>query len=856
MAIPSEPAVAVIRVELRAIERLYDIDAHRRVIGTQADPQVVLDRSTPGTGQMRRGDLVDEYGRVVERARGVMPGVYQSLRITGADVGMRTFSRARAQPPSHVWIYMFTSSDAAGASMTLAGEWWADTDGLRAVDLRAQAGKSTRFASGPVLAALHLEVRTLVREQGPHHWFLCSQYQLPWARLGAMAATGERLASRCHRLFDEMWTDGRVDGGPPKTMWELGDALRDGKPLSFVVYVVDPLVEAVTRTVRYVAVLDAWQAVTRELAKDDEYRLAKRIEGIPRPHADLVAGGLGHYLLGKERESRRLLDLVLALHDDLMRWIGRSQKRERSTRELGGAMVHADTWYFGDGVAGASPRAKADDAWTSPFCAQVDDLNHEDTPDASFGGVGAVVAFVHARLGDLADGQAFMREMVIAADNNRLPDADGGAGLLFECRRKASATVAETVAGLMQHYAPAWVMAYRAEALPKLAALALKLKVFELSKKYKYKALRTKRWRARKTHKRLEAEGAEKLAEYYHLEVDVASVRRLGMTQRALDRLMVGIELFNLHASLRDFAQEKDPWAALGLLGSSIDAYSAMTKLSPRLERVSVTLGGVTRTVEIAPMLSVLSSSVDVVLGARDAIASTNAAQRSGHVMRTMGAYLTIGGTFASATPWGAVMTIAGVALQSAGSWIASVSDDLQVFLRHCRWGERSRLDGVVAVFSDSNGFGYDGPLESLRGDTAAQLRALDWLMYRFDPRFEVFDGGPALSTSFLFLTMNPPEGLGPRSRWTVDLEVLARGTSRVMKRYQWSSTEDEDNVEISANEQLVVIDCPPPVLDGRARIGAQWGKVKVRGTIVLDVLGDGREHVTRRIDRDFDLPW
>ncbi len=853
MAIPSAPAVAVIRVELRVVERLYDVVARRRVIGTQADPLVVFDNSM---GPVRRGDLVDEQGRVVERVRGAMTGVYQSLRITGADVGMRTFARARANPPSEVWIYMFTSRDADGASMSLAGEWWADAEGLRAVDLSAQAGRSTRFASGPVLSALHLEVRTLVREDGPHHWFLCSQYQLPWPRLTEMAATGKRLASRCHRLFDEMWTDARVEGGPPKSMWELGDALRDGRPLSFVVYVVDPLMEAVTRTVRYVAALDAWQAVTRVLAKDDEYRLAKRIEGIPRPHADLVAGPLDHYLLGKERESRRLLELVLAQHDDLMRWIGRSQKREHTTRELGGAMVLADTWYFGEGVAGASPRTKADDAWTSPFSAQVDDLNHEDTPDASFGGVGAVVTFVHARLGELADGQAFMRELVIAAEHDRLPESDGGAGLLFECRRKASATVAETVAGLMQNFAPAWVAAYRAEALPKLAALALKLKVFELGKKYAFKALRTKRWRARKTHRRLEAEGVEKLAEYYHLEVDVPSVRRLGMTQRALDRLMVGIELFNLHASLCAFAEERDPWAALGLLGSSIDAYSAVTKLYPRLERASVTLRGVTRTVEIAPVLSVLSSGIDVVLGARDAIASRNAAQRGGHVMRTMGAYLTIGGTVASASPWGAVMTIAGVALQSAGSWIAAVSDDLQVFLRHCRWGEPSRLDGVVAVFSDSNGFGYDGPLESLKNDVAAQLRALDWLMYRFDPSFEVFDGGPALSTSFLLLTMNPPRGLGPRSRWTVDLDVLAHGTSRVMKRYHWSSSEDADNVEISANEQLVVIDCPPPVLDGRQRMGARWGKVKVRGTIVLDVLGDGREHVTRRIDRDFDLPW
>jgi len=38
--------------------------------------------------------------------------------------------------------------------------------------------------------------------------------------------------------------------------------------------------------------------------------------------------------------------------------------------------------------------------------------------------------------------------------------------------------------------------------------------------------------------------------------------------------------------------------------------------------------------------------------------------------------------------------------------------------------------------------------------------------------------------------------------------------------------------------------------------VSARWGKVKVRGTLELDVFGDGKSVVTRSIDKAVDLPF
>lgn len=854
-----ETKAAVIEVEIsfKEVFAIYELYGGRRVIGSPESPKVVFQTlgSLYGSyGNRWDAKYEDDLGNKINDVKQEdIPGVYQVQRVTGYAPALRTFSRKLSEKVDKKWVYVFASPDKAGSKMGVAGELAFSGGEFQYVDLKANEGKDTRAPTGPKRTSLHVPIRVLT-QGGQHLFFLLAPFQLPWAALQEMVKDGALLASRCQRLFDEFWTDASAGGPEFKPMFELTQELSEGKALMFQVHLVDAFKEGMRRAHQYVDAVSLWQMSVDALSKDDEYVLAKRIHNLPAKYVDEVWNKLGPYLGNKEELQRKLLRMATNRLEDLMRWIGERHQRDSIAVAK---TVSSDTIYFTKGKVMASTESKGDRSWVNPFSQLVADYNRATCPEDTYKKVGEVVMAVHARLGDMPRGQDFLKSIINDDFSGKLPLADGGAKMLFEAGRKGDATAAETVGGLLEFYAPKWVEAYKKDALPQLVKFMRERHKIELKQIRPRAVRRAEEAIARRLDKKAAKKGLEALARHYHVELEPGSVRALNIAGPALNRLAMGIEVFNLKLSISEMIDNPDVWSGVGLLGSTIDAYSALTKIYPKLEGFSYTLGGVRKVVKVAPVLAVISSSIDTVLAARDAYNSTNFGMQAGHTLRTIGAAMTVGGALAAETGVGVVVAIIGLGLQSLGSWIASSFDDMQQFLRHSRWGQLSNMDAVSDWFSDKNNFGYGGKLGKLASDIQAQHRALDWMFWKFDPSFTTTNGAAYYVPSRILLKVGPPKGLAPSAVWSVKLDVVSRDSGYTIRSYEWKATDEFDNAILSANEEISIAHrehFPPSNVPSMSE--GPWGKVRVRGEIKLDVFGDGRNFVVRKIDEEMNLSF
>lgn len=857
---PTKAAVIEVEVAFKEIFAIYELYGMRRVIGSPEQPKVVFETLSMFYGSYgNRWDprYEDDLGNPIYDVKAQdLPGVYQVQRVTGYAPALRTFSRKLSEKIDKKWVYVFVSQDKAGSKMQLGAELAFAGGSFQLVDLKANEGKDTRPASGEKRTKLQAAIRS-VGGGTAQLWFLLAPHQIPWAGLAKMVESGPLLASRCQRLFDEFYTDAAESaGGEYKPIFEQLDAIKAQKPLTFLLHLVDPFKEAMRRTHAYVDAVSEWHAALAKLSQDSEYVLAKRIHNLPNKYVDVVWNKLGPYLGKKEEEQRKLLRMATNRLEDLMRWIGESHQRDSFS--LRGS-ASSDTFYFTPGKLGLSNERKEDRTWVNPFSQLVADYNHATTPDETYKKVGEVVVAVHSRLADMPRGQDFLKKIVDADFSKSIPIADGGAKLLFEAGRKGDATAAETVGGLLEFYAPKWVEAYKKDALPQLVKFMRERHKIEL-KQIKPRAVRrAEEAIARRADKAAAKKGLEALARHYHVELEPGSVQALKIAGPALHRLAMGIEIFNLKLSVAELAESKDVWAGVGLLGSTIDAYSAMTKIYPRLESFSYTIGGVRKAIKIAPVLAVISSTIDTVLAARDAYNSTNFGEQAGHSLRTVGAAMTVGGALAAETGVGVVVAIVGLGLQGIGSWIASEFDDLEQFLRHSRWGSTTKMDAVSDWFSDKNDFGYTGSLDKLAGDIQAQHRALDWMFWKFSPDLGTYNGAQYYVPSRIWLKMGAPKGIGPTAKWSIKLDVVSRDNGYPIANYEWKANDEYDHAILTSNDEIWIAkreNAPRPITSGPVMSAGPWGKVKVKGEIKLDVFGDGAHYVVRRIDENFDLPF
>lgn len=856
----TKAAVVSVSVAFREIKAMYDLYDQRRVLGPADKPRVVH-RTQQFSGSLGGPAYEDEDGQSIGSVTGGdLRGVYRAQRVMGTGTSLCTFARKSSTPIDGKWLYVFVSNSTSGEVMLLLAEFLFAQGALRSVDLAKEAGKDTRTPGAAGGSLLTLEIRAL-NEPALQYFFLLAPYQLPWASLQSMMASGKQLAARCQRLFDLFWMDGwPVAGGEPKPLFEMQQEVKEGRPMAFVMHLLDPLKEGLRRAELYENALADWKSVMAKKETDEVYNLAKRVEAATfrtKEQWAIVEAQLGAYLLTAEEDLRRATRLVLGRLEDLVRWIGETHQRDSWSHPDGTA---SDTFYLDGEHAPIVAKSQSQDGeWVNAFSAMVADYNQLGTPEDVMNSVGFVVLAVHAHLNALPRGQDFLAKMVRAYDSTtKWPAADGGSGLLFENKRKSLATVTESIGGLLEHYVPKWIEVYKSNALPALIEFAQKQHGLEL-KKFKPRAVRRALEQATKrTYKKLTKKGQDALANHFHIALEEDKVTTVKVSSRAMTRLMIGIEAFNMKLSIQAMVEDGDRWAAIGLLGSSLDAFGALSKVLPKLEEAHFSFGGMTRAIKVTKILGVLSASIDTVLAVRDAVNATNYGQQAGHVVRAIGAAMTVGGGLLAATPLapvGAVLTIIGLALEAAGSWFASQFSDMDVFLRHCRWGKPIRVDGLVA--DDKNGFGYKGHLANLASDIPAQMRALDWLLFRFKVGFDADDGTQSLRDNRILMTVDASKVLSPTATWHVKLEVLHKNTSNVIRKWEFAPNDAGDNALMSDGEPFAIASVASArKYSEQPSMREAWGDVTIRGQATLDVFGDGKNVMTQDIDENLDTSW
>jgi hypothetical protein len=198
-----------------------------------------------------------------------------------------------------------------------------------------------------------------------------------------------------------------------------------------------------------------------------------------------------------------------------------------------------------------------------------------------------------------------------------------------------------------------------------------------------------------------------------------------------LTRVTVVVEVLNLGLALEGLLEatgtEDKIWAAIGLVGSALDTVTAFGVLMKMKE---MTLRKV----------SMVSAVIDAVTAVRDASSMVNRGDYSaavGYGMVSGGsALIAIGcavGIAGAHTMWagvGVVLEVLGAILVAAGwllSWLTSESD-LEVFVKHCVWGENYRSgsgseswsDGKFADWNEDKPGGLDHQVNALLNLTAS----------------------------------------------------------------------------------------------------------------------------------------
>lgn len=198
-----------------------------------------------------------------------------------------------------------------------------------------------------------------------------------------------------------------------------------------------------------------------------------------------------------------------------------------------------------------------------------------------------------------------------------------------------------------------------------------------------------------------------------------------------LTRVSAVVEVINLGLALESLLEatgsEDKIWAAVGLVGSALDTITAFGVLMKMKE---MTLRKV----------SMVSAVIDAVTAVRDASSMVNRGDYSaavGYGMVSGGsALIAIGcavGIAGAQTMWagvGIVLEVIGAILVAAGwllSWLTSESD-LEVFVKHCVWGENYRSgsgsepwsDGKFADWNEERPGGLDHQINALLNLTAS----------------------------------------------------------------------------------------------------------------------------------------
>ena len=823
---PGKAASVRVEVLFREVDALHDLQG-RRLVGSAAEPRVAIDndlRDLLLVDYYRMPQFVDEMGDEVDGQRDDVPGMYGAVRVAGSEPFWRTFSRERTLPIDRKYVYVFSGDSPAGGNLRLEHELYFDKGQIR--------GHSS----------VRLEVvRTIDgRTVRPAYFALLSPMQIPSSRLQDVMQDGS-VAVRSSRLGDAFWTDGFTGHDPStaKTFHELFRGGRKPDALGLVLYLVDPFKEALRRLELLQKNLDGWLEKQGSMASDDRYVLARRMDLFANAYGlqATVNPALPAYLLDAEKE---LFKLRLAAEDGcetLLRWIGRAQQHDR--------IESVDVCYRNR--LGIEYHAKEGQPYPTSACSPFSEAVR-DCLEA--GGDAREVAknvthAVQSRLGETTAGVAWMNEVFDDFVEKRFPVATAGAELLFDGRRKGVGAEAELWAPLFRCWAPVWARRYGREATRNLQGW---LKATHDVDVATMTAAHSKReWRALKK--------GRKDPELLWIDATATRLGRLGDT--AAVHVVAGFQLFNLAYSVGALRGEEDAWHGLGLMGAIGDACADAARLHEKVERSRVTFkyAGASKRLEVAPFIAVLASTIDHVLVPRDRLNAKNDSGRIVHATRTLGTAISVASASRNAHvgTTGVGPLVAGLMLESTGSYEIADVAAAEVLLKHCAWGNGG--DGFDRAFDRSHGsfFGYPGELADLAADLDAQARVLDEIINDFKPELDL---EKEYETRMLVLRTgtgadqrkNP---LSPASRWTIDLSI-DRGDGRPPDQWSFRAGAAVTDSDASMNEPILVkAFTKPPDLEPHAR-----ARITVVGTVRVDPVGAGGQVIERRVEGAFDLGW
>ena len=857
----NKSAITQIEVTLQEIDRIYD-RVGSNAVATGADGRFKLFTLQPNFSVFRDQPfhmLGDDGEKLTETGKLSPPrGVSRAVRQSGYAPFLRTFDRSASKPIHGKYVYVWSASAANGSVVELEYELFFEQGSFRFVPFSSSAnkGKDLRQPEGEGKKRLLLDVVSFwtgAQEQEGYYFYL-APYQLPWARLEAMK---KRVPLRAMRLWDWFYTDVYTDGKPENAA-PLNKVLKDGKlpaTAMFAMHLVDPFQEAVLRSNRMRVRLSKWLEEVERLSKDSSYRLAKRIESFVHANPELresVTDSLRQEILTKEETSARLRWASESACEDLVRWIGREVQNDVVAVP---GKAFATLFEDGSGKASGLQSEVFPKEWYAPFSEAFDDYEALESSDsATWEELNKLVYFLHGGTQQLISGQEYLRDtfqqfMV----EGKTPLAHGGQSILFAAGRKSHGTVLNYQLGMLEFQAPNWVTQYRKEALSNLQGWVRRTRGIELQSVRPRSERRALEAIERRALKKARRSGEVPI-------LDPPQLRRLKLATGGLEIAALGIEAVNLCYAYEELTGKVGFQSVINAAGALLDAYAAVKSagalVGMKLPDPKIALYG-TKALKFSP-LAVASAGIDVVTAGMDTASARTGEVKFVHALRTVGAAMTLGGTVFAETGVGVVVAVAGLGLQSLGTFVVANMSEAAKFIRYCKWGTGP---GLLDFGDHVSEYWYRGSLSQLSTDIDGQHDALDNLYYDYQLELKsewemgsVMGSWTALRGRIVAGDGSPLSHSGTDARWTIKVQAIRREQSIMPILETEFPDEYHCDFDLTIGSEFLIAVFPWEVDDPLERYKAAEGSIEVQVRAKLDFFGDGRTVVKRELTETFRL--
>jgi len=859
----NKSAITQVEVTMREVDRVFDLVAYNQLT-TGADGSAELLTLQPNFSVFRDHpfNFLDDAGEKVTRTGKLSPpaGVFRAVRQSGYAPFLRTFARAASKPIHDKYVYVWSASSSTGSVVELEYELYFQHGAFRFVPFSTPAnqGKDIRQPEGEKKERLLLDVVSFwsgSQEQEAYYFYL-APYQLPWTTLEEVK---KRMPLRAMRLWDWFYTDVYTDG-KPESAAPLNKVLKDGKlpaKSMFAMHLLDPFQEAVIRSNRLRGRLGSWMEEADRLSKDSTYRLAKRIENFVCGNPDLrenVTYSLTTDILAKEEASARLRFAAETACADLVRWIGREVQNDVMA---GPGKTFTTLFKDGSGQESFLQNEVFPQEWYAPFSEAFDDYwPLASSNPASWEELNQLIYYLHCGTEQLTPGTEYLRttfqQFIV---EGKKPMAHGGQSILFAAARKGQGAVLNYQLGMLEFQAPNWVNHYKKEALSSLEGWVRRTHGIELESVRP----RSER-RALQAIERRRLKKAKKSGEVPILEP--SRVTRLKLAKHGLEIASIGIEAVNLSYAYQELIDKPGFQSRINFAGAGLDAYAALQGIAkiagkkpwdPKLRLYG------TKALRFSP-LAVASAGIDVVTAGMDTASGRTLDEKFAHGLRTTGAAMTFGGTVFAETGVGVVVAIAGLGLQSLGTFVVANLSAASKFLRHSKWGTGpGRLD-----FGDQRDeYWYRGSLGSLATDIGGQHRALDQIYYDYEIELKTTWETGSVMGSWTSLEGRIVAGAGNDSplalsgsdaKWSINVQVVRPDQSIMPILERDFPDEYNFDFEITIGSTFLITVFPWSVEDPLESYKAAEGSVDVRVRAKLDFFGDGQTVVERELKETFQL--